>query len=162
MFYDATAFNQDVSDWNTGAVTTWLHVHFATAFNNGDPGNNGANPLDWADTSKVTDMSHMFYFATAFNQDVSDWNTGAVTNMVTCSTAPLPSTCVPRRHQREPAAVSINGRCRLRPLITDSRHSFNLHSLTFTKPQHYPANKHSVTQLLSNPIGPNTILKTMV
>ena len=72
--------------------------------------------------------------------------------------------CVPRRHQREPAAVSINDLCRLRRLITDSRHSFNLHStyIQLTKPQHYPANKHSVTQLLSNPIGPNTILKTMV
>ena len=30
--------------------------------------------------------------------------------------------------------------------------------IQLTKPQHYPANKHSVTQLLSNPIGPTRTL----
>ena len=40
MFGGATAFNQDVSDWNTGAVT---------------------------------DMDSMFNGAAAFNQDISAW-----------------------------------------------------------------------------------------
>ena len=53
----------------------------ATSFNNGDPGNNRANPLNWADTSKVTNMQAMFNAANAFNQAIGTWNTGAVTHM---------------------------------------------------------------------------------
>ena len=45
MFNGATAFNQDISNWNTAAVT---------------------------------DMQGMFYGATSFNQDISDWDTAAV------------------------------------------------------------------------------------
>ena len=51
MFNGATAFNQDISGWNTGAVTN---------------------------------MESMFYFAQAFGgypynqQDISGWNVGAV------------------------------------------------------------------------------------
>ncbi|KAH8058112.1 hypothetical protein JL721_9570 [Aureococcus anophagefferens] len=33
------------------------------------------------DTSKVTDMSSMFFYADAFNQDLSGWDTSAVTDM---------------------------------------------------------------------------------
>ena len=47
VFYK-TPFNQDVSNWNTGAVTNMLS---------------------------------MFGGAAAFNQDVSNWNTGAVVEM---------------------------------------------------------------------------------
>ena len=76
MFYGVTTFNQDISGWNTGAVTTMQSMFYdATAFNNG-----GAN-LDWNDTSSVTSMASMFLRATAFNQDISGWNTGAVTTM---------------------------------------------------------------------------------
>ena len=32
-------------------------------------------------TSAVTNMVHMFYGASAFNQPIGDWNTSAVTNM---------------------------------------------------------------------------------
>jgi surface protein len=46
MFYKATAFNQDISAWNTAEVTT---------------------------------MKRMFYNAAAFNGDVSAWNTAKVT-----------------------------------------------------------------------------------
>lgn len=35
---------------------------------------------DW-DTSNVTNMSYMFYNAIAFNQDLNNWNTSSVTNM---------------------------------------------------------------------------------
>jgi len=37
-------------------------------------------------------LQNMFGFATAFNQDISAWNTAAVTNMYACSTKPQPST----------------------------------------------------------------------
>jgi len=37
--------------------------------------------LNLWDVSHVTDMSNMFYYATAFNQDISAWDVSAVTNM---------------------------------------------------------------------------------
>ena len=85
MFSGATAFNQDLSNWNTSNVTTmWGMFYDATAFN---------QDLSSWDTSNVTSMGSMFTSATAFNQDLSNWDIGAVTNMtnmfngVTLSTA---------------------------------------------------------------------------
>ncbi|MBE33036.1 hypothetical protein CL647_02785 [bacterium] len=49
MFYGATAFNQDISNWNI---------------------------------SNVTNMEYMFYNATSFNQDISSWN---VDNVLDCN-----------------------------------------------------------------------------
>ena len=48
MFAYATAFNQNIGNWNT---------------------------------AKVTDMNDMFAYATAFNRDIRRWNTRAVTDM---------------------------------------------------------------------------------
>ena len=38
-------------------------------------------PISNWDTSKVTDMSYLFYRASSFNGDISRWNTGKVTTM---------------------------------------------------------------------------------
>ena len=82
LFEDEATINENLSSWDTSAVEDMSGMfYFATAFNNGDPGNNGANPLDAWDTSKVEDMSYMFRSASAFNQAIITWDTGAVEDM---------------------------------------------------------------------------------
>src|SRR5690554_2242822 len=39
------------------------------------------SPIGNWDTSNVTGMSYMFYYGIAFNQDIGNWDTGNVTNM---------------------------------------------------------------------------------
>ena len=76
MFNGATAFNKDISTWNTAAVTDmrWMFLG-ASSFDN------GGVALDWSDTSKVTNMSLMFRDATAFNQNIDNWNVSSVIDM---------------------------------------------------------------------------------
>ena len=73
MFYQAKAFDQNLSDWNTGNVTA-MNSAFdgAVSFN---------HDLSGWNTSEVTTMSSMFYGASSFNGSVSSWNTSKVTNM---------------------------------------------------------------------------------
>ena len=85
MFREASAFNGDISSWNTAAVTNMYGTfNKATSFN--------GDISSW-NTAAVTDMSYMFQNATAFNQDINKkevtvdgltytaWNTAAATNM---------------------------------------------------------------------------------
>jgi hypothetical protein len=66
MFWDATAFNQDIGSWVTTNVTDMSAMFWdATAFNQ-DIGS-------W-DTSYVRYMRYMFDGATSFNQNLINWS----------------------------------------------------------------------------------------
>jgi surface protein len=73
VFAFATAFNQNISSWNTSNVLDMRGMfQSATAFNQ--------NISSW-NTSNVLDMLGMFQSATAFNQNISSWNTSNVLDM---------------------------------------------------------------------------------
>ena len=73
MFYNATVFNQNISNWDTSMVTDMSFLFYgAVAFN---------QPIGNWDTSKVTNMNSMFCYADSFNQPIGRWNTSEVTDM---------------------------------------------------------------------------------
>ena len=68
MFRRNFVFNQDISDWNMISATAVNQMFDrATGFNNG-----GVSLNCW-DTSNVTIFDGMFFGATSFNQDISNW-----------------------------------------------------------------------------------------
>jgi surface protein len=73
MFDNATAFNADISGWDTSAVTDMNNMfNGATSFN---------QDISLWVVSSVTDMSFMFNDATQFNADLSGWVVSSVTSM---------------------------------------------------------------------------------
>jgi len=71
LFYDASSFNGDISEWDTANVTDMSGMFSgASSFNQG---------LNW-DTSSVTNMRAMFYYTSSFNQGLN-WDTANVTDM---------------------------------------------------------------------------------
>ena len=73
MFYNAAAFNGDISGWNVSGVTDMSRM-----FRDADVFNRSLN--GW-NVSGVTDMSRMFESAPAFSGDISGWNVSSVTYM---------------------------------------------------------------------------------
>ena len=76
-FGNRTAFNGDISSWDTSSVTSMYCMFCSTSSFNGDIGS-------W-NTEKVTDMGEMFSYCfsqvSVFNQDIGSWNTAQVTDM---------------------------------------------------------------------------------
>ena len=87
VYGDFTGFGNGSSSWqgatNILDVTGWESntalVDVSGAFN-GATAFLGNTASSW-DVSRLTNMSYMFYGATAFNGNLSSWNTGAATNM---------------------------------------------------------------------------------
>jgi surface protein len=85
-FLYASTFNQDISTWNTGAVTSMVGMfRGASSFNNGSSTNDGLHPMTssvggW-NTSNVVSFGEMFLGAGSFNQNVSSWDTANATNV---------------------------------------------------------------------------------
>ena len=73
LFWGASSFNDDISDWDVSSVTDMGEMFLAADSFDQD--------LNGWDTSSVTDMSYMFYGATAFDQDLNGWDTSNVTKM---------------------------------------------------------------------------------
>ncbi len=92
-FHRALNFNQPLNLWNTSNVTTLAGMFYSSPFDQ-PLSSSYQNPSDrdeyiaW-DTSKVTNMSFMFFNFSrdnsnpdpGFNQDVNNWNTSNVTNL---------------------------------------------------------------------------------
>ena len=98
MFFGATAFNQEIGNWDVSQVTNMIAMFYgAINFNQNIGAWNVSNVKDmnsmflgatafnqdlgmW-NVSQVTIMSNMFYQATAFNQNIGTWNVSNVTDM---------------------------------------------------------------------------------
>jgi surface protein len=79
MFQGATAFNQPLNNWNTSNVRDMSGM-FSNAFSFNRPLLFNQS-LDIWNTSRVINMSAMFAGARSFNQNISNWNTSNVRDM---------------------------------------------------------------------------------
>jgi len=73
LFWDATAFNEDIGEWDVSAVTNMRNMFLRAKTFNKDIGK-------W-NVSKVTNMDDMFWEAIAFDKDIGEWDVSAVTTM---------------------------------------------------------------------------------
>jgi surface protein len=95
-FNGCTSFNSNISGWDTSNVTSMASCFSGCIiYNNSGTSGTSGFPLTW-NTSRVTDMSYMFYNAKAFNQAITYnavsqyWNTSAVTtiaNIFACTSS---------------------------------------------------------------------------
>jgi surface protein len=82
MFYNTSAFNQPLNNWNVSNVEYMNSMFtFANSFN---------QPLNNWNVSKVKNMKHMFCKASSFNQPLNKWNVSNVEDMLTV-VAPRPA-----------------------------------------------------------------------
>ena len=65
MFYKASSFNQDLSNWNVSSVKNMNFMFYeASSFD---------QDISKWNVSPETSMESMFYNASSFNQDLSSW-----------------------------------------------------------------------------------------
>ena len=73
MFYDASSFDGDLSDWDVSNVRDMSGVFWGASSFDGD--------LSGWDVSGVTNMKRMLSDASSFNGDISEWNVSKVSDM---------------------------------------------------------------------------------
>jgi surface protein len=75
MFFGADSFNGNLSLWNVGQVTDMERMFFCAVVE-------FSSDLSSQDVSQVTDMATMFDRTISFNGDISLWEVGQVTDIM--------------------------------------------------------------------------------
>jgi surface protein len=89
MFRD-NEFNQNIGAWNVSKVNSFYQMFaYNNFFNNG--GSPSINNWQIKNTGTVS-MQNMFFFSTAFNQPIGNWNISNVTNFANFMSGKTPST----------------------------------------------------------------------
>ena len=80
MFFNASVFNQDLSNWNTSSATSLQGMfNGATIFNNGLAAADSSTIMNWSTLNVIT-IESTFASAPAFNGNISGWDVSNVTN----------------------------------------------------------------------------------